>query len=457
MSKQKRSYSKPSVGLMHSEAFSGLIDRASKYSKIIFTAGIISLLVSLYGFKQVSDSNSRLKIASYITDLIDESELLEKTLSSLNLSTEDPQVELQKLKYELEAELENIRILNSEFTGSLGLSKNSIDEAIKSRSDTIQGNIEILEKDMETLSSIDANSRKIRVNAFLLVGESYDSESIDDSVVYKDVQFLASFNSVVHDIVTRKRFYSFGFYLFLCVGSLLILELAVVESCKLNNLWKAEITSNQKKIDEAQQRINQNADDASPAWEMARETLKEYYTRNLYQVRMIFIASVVAMSGGFLLICLCIVFGFFFETDPKSIGEIVVNVDAKSSGSTNTEAADSNNLAEPTTKELKTTGYSSGKERVAMFGVIAGVITNFIGATFLFLYQSTIKQASKYAQSLEHINSVGMSMYILDSLKKHQSPETQIGIVEAKVEIAKLILSREIYKNQNADSSDSSN
>jgi hypothetical protein len=44
------------------------------------------------------------------------------------------------------------------------------------------------------------------------------------------------------------------------------------------------------------------------------------------------------------------------------------------------------------------------------------VVTELIGATFLFLYRSTIQQAAGYAKTLERINSVGMAMQILDSI-----------------------------------------
>jgi len=47
---------------------------------------------------------------------------------------------------------------------------------------------------------------------------------------------------------------------------------------------------------------------------------------------------------------------------------------------------------------------------------LAGTITEFLGATFLYLYRSTIQQAMKNIRTLEHINSVGMAMQILDTI-----------------------------------------
>ena len=52
----------------------------------------------------------------------------------------------------------------------------------------------------------------------------------------------------------------------------------------------------------------------------------------------------------------------------------------------------------------------------ATIASIAGVITEFIGASFLFIYRSTIQQAIDYSKTLERINSVGMAMQILDTM-----------------------------------------
>jgi len=47
---------------------------------------------------------------------------------------------------------------------------------------------------------------------------------------------------------------------------------------------------------------------------------------------------------------------------------------------------------------------------------LAGALTEFIGATFLFMYRSTMKQALDYTKMLERMNSVGMAMQILDTI-----------------------------------------
>ena len=50
-------------------------------------------------------------------------------------------------------------------------------------------------------------------------------------------------------------------------------------------------------------------------------------------------------------------------------------------------------------------------------------ITQFIGATFLFIYRSTIQQPINYSRTLERINSVGMAMQILDTMPDATTPE----------------------------------
>jgi hypothetical protein len=52
----------------------------------------------------------------------------------------------------------------------------------------------------------------------------------------------------------------------------------------------------------------------------------------------------------------------------------------------------------------------------ATIGAAAGVLTQFIGATFLFIYRSTLDQATEFNRTIERINSVGMAWYILQTM-----------------------------------------
>ena len=82
-------------------------------------------------------------------------------------------------------------------------------------------------------------------------------------------------------------------------------------------------------------------------------------------------------------------------------------------------------------------------------GGIAGIMTEFIGATFLYVYRSSIEQAGKYAEILERMNIVGMSMQILDSVADPNSDPDAIAedspdnrLLQAKIEMAKALLDK---------------
>lgn len=147
---------------------------------------------------------------------------------------------------------------------------------------------------------------------------------------------------------------------------------------------------------DAEQRARENPDKIKPAWDIANSTLAAYFNRNLKQVDWIFRLSVAVMLLGLGLVGVGITLAY---QKPESI-------------------------------------------TVAIVGGIAGVITQFIGATFLFIYKSTISQANKYTETLERINSVGMAMQILDGIKESERTDSAEELIEAKIEIAKLLLAR---------------
>ena len=51
--------------------------------------------------------------------------------------------------------------------------------------------------------------------------------------------------------------------------------------------------------------------------------------------------------------------------------------------------------------------------QVAILTAASGIVTQTIGATFLLIYRSTIRQANDYVGTLERINAVGMAIAIL--------------------------------------------
>lgn len=147
----------------------------------------------------------------------------------------------------------------------------------------------------------------------------------------------------------------------------------------------------QKKIEQAESRLEKQPEKTGPAWELARVTLEQYFNRNLEQVRRIFYISLGVMLLGFLLILFAMLFAIISGENSPLPASIVV---------------------------------------------IAGVITEMIGATFLFIYRSTMQQADNYTNTLERINSVGMAMQILDTMPNRAKEEylkdkTKANVVEA--------------------------
>lgn len=150
-------------------------------------------------------------------------------------------------------------------------------------------------------------------------------------------------------------------------------------------------------LEQALKKVEDQPDKVQPVWTVAKWKLEQYFDRNLSQVRDIFWLSVVVMVAGYA----CIIFGIWQAWNVPS------------------DMKDSVPMINP-----------------AVIGVIAGVITEFIGATFLFIYRSTVEQAVGYTKTLERINSVGMAMQILDTI----SSDSKELRDQAKSEIAKILL-----------------
>lgn len=165
---------------------------------------------------------------------------------------------------------------------------------------------------------------------------------------------------------------------------------------QVNTIRKRRVAA----VESARERAKEKPDTIKPTWEMGRATLEEYFDRNLQQINLIFILSISVMFIGFGLI----LYGIF----------IAFSID-----------------------ERKTTG-----DTITLVSAAAGIVTEFIGATFLFMYRSTIKQAVEYTQALERINSVGMAMQILDTISGRETEEAKGQLVEAKISISKLLLTR---------------
>jgi hypothetical protein len=151
-------------------------------------------------------------------------------------------------------------------------------------------------------------------------------------------------------------------FILIGVGALI---LSIIISLAIFN----QITSREKK-NQAESKAQEISSNAKPSWDLARVTLEEYFNRNLAQITLIFWLSLVVMVIGF--------------------GIIIWGI---------TQSSKSPNYFLP--------GIIAG---------VTGVLTEFIGATFIFIYRSTIQQAMEYLKTLERMNSVGMAIQILDTI-----------------------------------------
>jgi len=151
----------------------------------------------------------------------------------------------------------------------------------------------------------------------------------------------------------------------------------------------------EKQTERKVERIEKKAEDEPEkvrfAWDLARTKLEAYFDRNLTQVKSIFWVSILVMMVGF---------GFVAYGIVRSIED-------------------------PT---RVTASYVAS---------IAGVITEFIGVTFMLIYRSTLQQAGNFVNVLEKINSVGMAVQILDSISDGHDELKN----ETRAEIVRMLLS----------------
>lgn len=133
-----------------------------------------------------------------------------------------------------------------------------------------------------------------------------------------------------------------------------------------------EKTKAEERIVAVEERVRENPKETQAAWELAQTKLESYINRNLSQVRSIFWLTILVMLFGFSLIS----YGIFqaFEA-PDVLGPPILTA-------------------------------------------CSGLIVNFIGATFLVVFKSTMSQAQEYMGIIERINAVGMSVQILETISE---------------------------------------
>jgi ABC-type siderophore export system fused ATPase/permease subunit len=130
-------------------------------------------------------------------------------------------------------------------------------------------------------------------------------------------------------------------------------------------------TAREKAFKEVEERAREHPNEPQAAWDLARVKLESYLNRNLRHVQWIFVLTLLVMVAGFIIIG----YGVFkvYQSPENFKPSIVVTV--------------------------------------------SGIFVEFIAATFLVIYRSTMEQARSYVSMLEKINAVGMSIQILDSTK----------------------------------------
>jgi hypothetical protein len=147
----------------------------------------------------------------------------------------------------------------------------------------------------------------------------------------------------------------------------------------------------EEKVARAKELADKNPEHTRYAWQLARTRLENYFDKNLFQVNMVFWLAVLVMTAGFLVV----LWGVKNTLDGGHGGEIAAG---------------------------------------------AGVITQFLGATFMVIYRSTMQQANDFMTVLDRINNVGMAMQVLDQIS--DEPAALKNEVRAKIVDRLLTLGR---------------
>jgi hypothetical protein len=148
---------------------------------------------------------------------------------------------------------------------------------------------------------------------------------------------------------------------------------------------------------EAKRQADANPEQARFAWDLARVKLEAYFDRNLIQVNLVFWLAVVVMAVGFSFVLAGIVLSYM--------------------------------------QQVSTNAHTS----TPIVAAVSGIITQFIGATFMVIYRSTMAQANEFMTVLERINNAGMAVQVLDAL-----PEGTDLKNATRAQIAMLLLGTKI-------------
>jgi glucan phosphoethanolaminetransferase (alkaline phosphatase superfamily) len=152
------------------------------------------------------------------------------------------------------------------------------------------------------------------------------------------------------------------------------------------------VREREKVINRVEERVREHPNEPQAAWDLARIKLESYLNRNLMQIYWIFFLTLLVMLVGFII-----------------IGYGVIRV------------------------------YQSPDNfRPSIVVTVSGVVVEFIAATFLLIYRSTMEQAKEYVNILERINAVGMSVQILDNVEGNDPGLRDKTRAEIAMELLKL-------------------
>jgi len=181
----------------------------------------------------------------------------------------------------------------------------------------------------------------------------------------------------------------------------IVIILSVIMLIILYESYRENTSREKRKIEKIKQielKINDAPDSSKYVWEIATIKLESYFDKNISQINSIYWISVSVILIG--------------------VGVILFSITKTGSN-------------------IELTLISSG----------VGVLTQFLGATLMFLYRSTIKQSVSLINILERINTVGMSIHIVETLsdkneelKNKTKAEIAIKLFDMKTENQKIDL-----------------
>jgi len=157
----------------------------------------------------------------------------------------------------------------------------------------------------------------------------------------------------------------YAFLIMAAAGTILVFTQVVATVRKTTQVTQEA----RERIERIEVKAEKEPEKVKFAWELASAKLEAYFDRNLSQVFAIFMVAIFVMLVGFGFV----LWGVWLA--------------------------------------IKTPGQNT-----AWIAAISGIITEFIGVTFMVIYRSTMAQANSFMQVLERINTVGMAVQILDSI-----------------------------------------